>query len=300
MSFPPSLDPNLEEVLRDVANDPDSKLFPGVHLDRLQSSFRAPVDTITHAGAGFSSAEKELLFMHRRALGQVLEDAFVVGYLADKERAKWVRPIGKVVSLADVQNSAVVARDLAPALAFRHGTTRQISLLLDGLVPTSPGELRQLAATALRVGGTPKARYYYALSCEHYGDFESGLTESRNVSATSDPNVALRGMALMRRVQIRQNCWKEADKTSLLTLERCALYGEKEVFGIEIAHQVVQRLLRRDRKALEEIAGLAKAHGESLVNIVGRSAGKLSRVLPGREWTEEGIRFILERPGDLS
>ena len=300
MSSESRLDPNLEEVLRDVAVDPDSKLFPGLRLDRLQGSFREPVEVVTSPGAAFSSAERELLFMHRRSLGAVIEQAFVASYLADKERAKWVRPMDSIPTPREMKRKAVIVRDMAPIAAFRHGAAEQVSLLLDGTVAQSALGLRRLAATGLRVGGTAKARYYYAIACEQTGDLVTAMEEARCVSASCDPSVALRGMSLMRRIHLLRKQRELADQTSAMAVERCYLYGEEKVLSIELANQVLSAIVKRDNRAIEELAGPVFEREHAVFGVLASSMGWLEWLMPGREWTRDSVQCILENPGGSS
>ena len=300
MSSDSRVDPNLEEVLRDVAADPDSKLFPGIRLERLQRSFRGSVEPVLNPDRSFSSAERELLFMHRRSLGAVLEQAFVTSYLADKERAKWVRPMESVPSPRELKSKAIVVRDMAPMAAFRHGAAEQISNLLDGTVSQSALGLRRLAASGLRVGGTPKARYYYALACEQTGDLATAMQEARCVSASCDPNVALRGLSLIRRIQLLRNDRDKADRTSAIAVERCYLYGEEKVLAIELANQVLSAIAKRDSQGLRALAGPVFDREEAVFGVLASSMGWLKWLIPNREWTRDSVQCILENPGDSS
>ena len=300
MSFDFKVDPNLEEVLRDVAADPGSKLFPGLRLDRLQGSFRAPVETVLSPGGAYSSAERELLFVHRRSLGAVLEQAFVASYLADKERAQWVRPMDGIPTSRELKRKAIIVRDMAPMAAFRHGAAEQISNLLDGTVAQSALGLRRLAATGLRVGGTAKARYYYAMACEQTGDLATAMEEARCVSASCDPSVALRGMSLIRRIHLLRKQRELADQTSAMAVERCYMYSEEKVLSIELANQVLSAIAKRDNRALEELAGPVFEREQAVFGVLASSMGWLKWLMPGREWTRDSVQCILENPGGSS
>jgi hypothetical protein len=300
VSFESRVDPNLEEVLRDVAAAPDSKLFPGIRLDRLQQSFGAPIEPVSNPDRSFSSAERELLFMHRRSLGAILEQAFVVSYLADKERAKWVRPMDHVPTSRELKRQAIIVRDMAPMTAFRHGAAEQISNLLDGTVSQSALGLRRLAASGLRVGGSSKARYYYALACEQTGDLQTAMQEARCVSASCDPSVALRGLSLVRRIQLLRKDREKADRTSAVAVERCFLYGEEKVLAIELANQVLSAIAKGDRRGLEELAGPVFDREQAVFGVLASSMGWLKWLIPSREWTRDSVHCILENPGGSS
>jgi hypothetical protein len=164
MSALPKLDPNIEGILRDIAKDPNSLLFGSAHASSIRSPFSVAKRQIGIATPGLSSAEAELLRMHRREMGLVLLQAFDMSFFRD-ERASKAFSLDQELPRADAwEERARFSRDFAPSNLFKPKLSNLVSRLLDG-ANLSDRDRHSLVRMSLDLDYTPVAKQRYAIAC---------------------------------------------------------------------------------------------------------------------------------------
>jgi hypothetical protein len=125
-----TLDPEFEEVLREVAADPDSSLLRVPRPKRIRSLF----DRGSAVGAlepGLTRAEQHLLQVHRNELAWLLRQAclvklvegpksrlYVSRYITAERQVELMRPSTMRSQLDLERGTAAGAKDEAPAIAL--------------------------------------------------------------------------------------------------------------------------------------------------------------------------------------
>jgi len=174
-SEPMLLDPEVEELLREVAADPDSTLLR-VPRGKAVRTLREAIQAAGPATAGLNLPERELLRVHRLELASLLRQlclsllvngatsrAFVSRYITPRRTGVLLDPASLGVALEDV--SSALARDdhCSSALvlaacsvhraADRQPTILELAAAAHRLHPTA--ESRILASQHLVLGDSP-------------------------------------------------------------------------------------------------------------------------------------------------
>jgi len=157
------LDPEVEAILQEVAKDPDSVLL---RVDRPKELrvLLAGGDTVVRSKTGLSSAEKQLLEVHRDEAAYLLRLAYyeLAGKLVkDRERGLFFYPRhyhAEHVSDAEVINR--LSRE-SSSPCVDNEAQEVIRLGLDVLSESSP-HMMSLAALSLRLAPSPAAHSYVA------------------------------------------------------------------------------------------------------------------------------------------
>ena len=185
-----TLDPEFEELLREVASDPDSSLLRVPRPKRVRSLFDrgAPVGNLE---AGLSTAERHLLQVHRNELAWLLRQAcllklvegprnrlYVTRYIAADREVRLIRP-RRMRRLAE--------RHQAESRHFPEGV--DACALLDRCVEDPLGnepDVGALAAASFRLQRTDDARIMAAMELA-YGSGQRAALEILHDVLSTDP-----------------------------------------------------------------------------------------------------------------
>jgi len=151
----PTLDPHLEEILRDIESDPRARMFQ-TSPRQLFLGLRGSIPRISPRQAGLTSAERELLEVHRGELAWLLCTAAKTA-LVNKEDprtpvSRWTTPDQRfeLPSLERWRELAEQHRFTPPRELAEHPAQRLLgSLLRPGEGPRSSAHEMALASTRL-------------------------------------------------------------------------------------------------------------------------------------------------------
>ncbi len=165
-----TLDPELRGVLEDVVKQsPDSSIFTDFTPTRFQKTFTLPDQTISIARAGLSTAERELVSVHREKLAWVLREAFFVNFYADGG-SLWMTPPDDLVERASLAVRAERVRDTARSAAYRYRSGHYLRRVAAGAVVRGAADLSSLLIASLRLVDHSKTRLGHAILDIKRGD----------------------------------------------------------------------------------------------------------------------------------
>jgi hypothetical protein len=167
-SVPLELDPNLEEILRDIARDPRSTLFHTTPR-QLALGLRNRTPRISSRQAALSSAERHLLEVYREEVAWLLYKACQRGVLENPNCSvgvhRWITRETQVVPLTPGEwttHADETRRQLQSLSSGPDSLSILGSLDLDARFPRRP--LRGIAIASLRLIPRDETRLLYAMA----------------------------------------------------------------------------------------------------------------------------------------
>ncbi len=185
---------DLRGVLEDVAKSKKQQLFAGNYFNKLHTAFDAKVETVGVAMPGLSSAERELITMHRRELSMCLLHGFYAHFFAEPHGVNPIVATAEISTFESRKENAHFARDFAPTESFRDGTTLWLHRLLENEPITRYKDFLSLAAAATRLDDSPFGTLYQGYAHYTYGNMRAA--KSRLSHLVKSTPLALRIPAL--------------------------------------------------------------------------------------------------------
>lgn len=184
------IEPELREVLEDVVRQsPDSSIFARFTPTRFNRTFDLPDQTISIAQAGLSTAERELVRVHREKLAAVLREAFFVSF-NDEGRCDWMDLNWQPPGSENLARKASKLQRSAVPEAYRYRTGHFIRRIVKGEVAFGTNDLSSMLIASLRLCDHSSARIYHACLDTKRRDFSSVWKALLPLLDSGDPDVS--------------------------------------------------------------------------------------------------------------
>jgi len=176
---------DLRGILEDVVKSDKQRLFAGNYFKNLHTEFNHKPEQIGVATAGLSSAERELVKLHRRELSLCLLNGFYAHFTAGPVGQNPMAPTGPAQSLETRSQEAKFARDFAPTAAIKPGTMPWLHRLLEDEPIRNYEDFLSLAAAARRLHDSPYGSLYQGCSFYSFGRLKAARACLSSISNNS-------------------------------------------------------------------------------------------------------------------
>lgn len=190
MSAQPQLSPELEEVLRDVAVDPQARLLR-VSPRAVALGLRTWREEASPAQAGLTGAERELLAVHRAELAWVLREAGLRAFHANTDRSWRAQRVDEAAAEREWEDRQA----MTASLPIGRGDTDDAVRLVQSLSAPRASELlpEELFEMSMRVELHPSASVFLAnehISMERYPEARLALAPILHAGPPGETRVA--------------------------------------------------------------------------------------------------------------
>jgi len=177
------LDPAVEEILRDIASDPDACLLRVPRPRALSALSRG--ETVELGGVtGLTTAERELVRVHRAEVAYLLRVLCARSLLEAPDSESYVVSASPPDSVPTAEEWRQSAQSTIEAAALIKETAGSDLLLRYVTSPdASAGSVSELALASIRLQPTPQARIYVALDRMLHGEPWTGIRVLEGVLA---------------------------------------------------------------------------------------------------------------------
>lgn len=151
------ISPELEEILRDIANDPNATAFT-VRPEHLTARVRGENFRIGIAMPGLTTAERELVRAHRAETAWLLREAYRLSILADPDLRSIRRVRGRALSRDGLIARAAEVHDRVPSTQIDPNLA---DLIAAGGILSGSGRIAALES-ASQLDPSPSSRIYLA------------------------------------------------------------------------------------------------------------------------------------------
>jgi hypothetical protein len=173
--------PEIEELLSEIAGDPDAKLLRIPAPQAVRAAFDERIDVAPHS-TGLTVAERQLVQVHHAELAYVLRLACVDrlhnSEVGSQRMIRDVRPDARIPVTAGDQARRLAHDALAKGCARLSDVGDELTWLLELLAGMHDGQsvaVTQLASMSLRLQPTRQGRCYQALDLAFCGEAERAL-----------------------------------------------------------------------------------------------------------------------------
>lgn len=178
-------DPAVEELLREIAADPDSSLLR-VPRPTVVHSLTHRQETVRPTATGLTSAERELLRVHRAEVAKLLREACVLR-LSEHPRAP--ATLGRYLTAVRRTPRVHPEKWRERAIHLREVADESLNVfdLLDKCIAPNGVEtasIAQLVAATLRLEASGTASLYSAIESDLTGESSLALARAESVLAT--------------------------------------------------------------------------------------------------------------------
>jgi hypothetical protein len=185
------IEPELREVLEDVVKQSSpSNIFADFTPTRFKKTFRLPDQTIGIAQAGLSTAERELIRVHRDKLAWLLREAFLEGFYAG-DGGDWMVPPSNRLSQEELSAQARRIRRVASPQAYRYRSGYYLRRLISGVPIRDNNDLSSLLLASLRLADSSKARLYHGYVDMRRGDLGAAWRSLAPLLDAGEPQMAV-------------------------------------------------------------------------------------------------------------
>lgn len=167
----PTLDPAIANIILDVQQDPQSRIF--YKGPRWRGALAAEQSVaVTATMPGLRPAERELLSVYREETAGLLREAFLIKFCSDKKLQSLYRPERGALTAESWQAAADREVDSVSADGRRLDSVLWLELCRGGSPEQWPSAI-EIARASLRLVDCDQARIYYAVACLERGELWS-------------------------------------------------------------------------------------------------------------------------------
>lgn len=189
---------DLRGVLVDVAKSDKQRLFAGNYFKNLHTEFAGKPEVVGIATPGLSSAERELVTLHRRELSMCLLQGFYAHFVAGNVGENLVVSSEAPRNTESRKRDAQFARDFAPAEAAKEGTMPWLHRLLEGDEVSSYEDFLSLSAAAARLTESPCASLYQGYTYYAFGKLHAARNSTLELARKGPPAMSLASMRTLQ------------------------------------------------------------------------------------------------------
>ena len=198
---------DLRGVLVDVAKSDKQRLFAGNYFKNLHTEFAGKPEVVGIATPGLSSAERELVTLHRRELSMCLLQGFYAQVATGNVGINALAPTEPSQASNTWSEAAKFARDFAPAEAIRPGALHWLHRLLENERLETHEEFLSLAAAARRLVDSPSGTLYQGLSHYMFGRLNAAQACLSELGTHAPSQLRILALRVSQAVRFQQADW---------------------------------------------------------------------------------------------
>jgi len=179
------LDPEIEELLRQIARDPRSTLLRVTRPQIAKGLFeRSPA--VGARAAGLTAAERQLLCVHREETALMLRQLFYHRFLRDERmrRMTWMHGAGELGTESDLSRRLSASTEADGSDGTDSWSAHVVADAL-AVPPDAAASPSQIALAALRLVPSDNARNFLGYQLVRTGNLRSALRVFEGVARTS-------------------------------------------------------------------------------------------------------------------